>query len=91
MHVQRCGAHSNRDACLSCAAQVSASVLLATAFIVGGCVLLVFGGSHTSAKYTYKSLLRLYAEPAYISYLSVAGTAVIVTYGCYWVGQKAVM
>jgi hypothetical protein len=71
--------------------QVSRDVLTATAFIVAGCVLLVSGGSHVSAKYTYRQLLRLYSAPAYIAYLSVGGAAVVASYACYWVGQKAVM
>lgn len=64
---------------------------MATAAIVAGCVLLVSGGSHVSEAYTYKELLHLYSRPAYISYLSVGGAAVIMAYAAYWVGSKAVM
>lgn len=66
-------------------------MLAATACIVAGCVLLVSGGSHVSEKYTYKELLRLYAAPAYISYMAVGGAAVLLAYAGYWFGQKAVM
>lgn len=66
-------------------------MLAATACIVAGCVLLVSGGSHVSEKYTYKQLLHLYGQPAYVSYLSVGGVAVLLAYGGYWMGQKAVM
>lgn len=66
-------------------------MLVATAAIVAGCVLLVSGGSHVSQTYTYKELLRLYGRPAYISYLSVGGAAVLLAYGAYWMGSKAVM
>lgn len=71
--------------------QVSRDVLVATGAIVAGCVLLVSGGSHVSEKYTYKELLHLYGQPAYISYLVVGGVAVLLAYGGYWAGQKAVM
>lgn len=77
--------------CPAALLQVSRGVLVATAAIVAGCVLLVSGGSHVSEAYTYKELLHLYGRPAYISYLSVGGTAVLVTYAAYWVGSKAVM
>jgi len=76
-------------ACLSW--QVSRDVLVATGAIVAGCVLLVSGGSHVSEKYTYKELLHLYGQPAYISYMVVGGVAVLLAYGGYWAGQKAVM
>lgn len=71
--------------------QVSRAVLVATAAIVAGCVLLVSGGSHVSETYTYKELLHLYGRPAYISYLSVGGATVVLAYGAYWMGSKAVM
>lgn len=70
---------------------MSRDALLATAAIVAGCVLLVSGGSHASQAYTYKELLHLYGRPAYISYLSVGSAAVLLAYGAYWMGSKAVM
>jgi hypothetical protein len=75
----------------ACCSQVSLDVLVATAAIVTGCVLLVSGGSHLSQTYTYKELLRLYGRPAYVSYLSVGAATVMLAYGAYWKGSKAVM
>lgn len=83
--------HSHFESHMACFFQVSRGVLVATAAIVAGCVLLVSGGSHVSVTYTYKELLHLYGRPAYVSYLSVGGAAVLLTYGAYWMGSKAVM
>ena len=44
------------------APQVTRAVLLATACIVAGCMLLVSFGDHSSRVFTAKDLLRLYAE-----------------------------
>lgn len=71
-------------------AQVSRGVLAATALIVAGCVLLVSGGSHASEKFTYKELLRLYGQPAYVAYMCLTGATVVAAYAAYWLGQRAV-
>ncbi|KAI8469173.1 MAG: magnesium transporter [Monoraphidium minutum] len=68
--------------------QVTRSVLLATACIVAGCVLLVSFGDHSSATFTAHDLLALYSEPVYISYLSLSGAAVVGCYMLYHVGRR---
>lgn len=65
-------------------------MILAIACIVAGCILLVSFGSHTSQTYTYRDLLRLYGQPAYVSYMCVGGAVVVVAYAAYWKGSKAV-
>ena len=70
--------------------QVTIPILLATACIVGGCILLVSFGSHTSRSYTNKELLGLYNEPAYVAYLVVGGATVVGAYMLYWKGRKVV-
>ena len=70
--------------------QVSFLVIIAISCIVGGCILLVSFGSHTSQTYTYRDLLRLYGQPAYVSYMIVGAAAVVAAYAGYWTGQKAV-
>ncbi|KIY99135.1 hypothetical protein MNEG_8826 [Monoraphidium neglectum] len=68
--------------------KVTRSVLAATACIVAGCVLLVSFGDHSSSVFTAKDLLRFYAEPVYISYLSVSTAAVVGCYTLYNMGRR---
>lgn len=70
--------------------QVSWQVIGATSCIVGGCILLVSFGSHSSSSYTYKDLLRLYAQPVYICYLAIGAGFVVAAYVAYCRGQKKV-
>ena len=66
------------------------AVLLATALIVAGCVVLVSFGSHASKAYSVGELLAFYAHPVYISYLAVSGAVVTGAAFLYWRGRKAV-
>ncbi|KXZ52720.1 hypothetical protein GPECTOR_8g114 [Gonium pectorale] len=65
-------------------------VLIATASIVGGCVLLVVFGNQSSATYTVKQLTQLYGKPAYVTYLCLLGVGVVGGYLLYLHGQKMV-
>lgn len=71
--------------------QVSAAVIAAITCIVGGCILLVSFGSHTSQKYTYRDLLALYGQPAYVSYMAVGAAVVLGAYAGFWFGQRKIM
>jgi hypothetical protein len=71
--------------------QVSKGILAATACIVGGCILLVSFGSHSSQKYTYVQLLRLYQQPPYVTYMALGSAGVVMAYAAYWMGQRALM
>lgn len=70
--------------------QVTKPILAATAAIVGGCILLVSFGSHSSRSYNMGELLGLYNEPAYVAYLVVGAAVVVASYGVYWKGRRAV-
>jgi hypothetical protein len=80
--------HSN-GMCLP-ATQVSAAVIIAISCIVGGCILLVSFGSHSSRTYTYQDLLALYGKPAYVSYMAVGAAVVVAAYAGFWIGQRQV-
>lgn len=69
--------------------QVTGHILVATALIVTGCVLLVVFGSHSSETLSVQQLVLLYDSPGYIAYLVVGGAIVAVTYAAYWVGRRA--
>eukprot|EP00879_Flechtneria_rotunda_P023900 GHRR01025310.1.p1 GENE.GHRR01025310.1~~GHRR01025310.1.p1 ORF type:complete len:172 (+),score=34.50 GHRR01025310.1:505-1020(+) len=70
--------------------QVSRGVMIATGCIVGGCIMLVSFGSHTSQAYSYHDLLALYGKPAYVTYMSLGAATVVAAYAGYCIGQKTV-
>ncbi|GLI58597.1 hypothetical protein VaNZ11_000325 [Volvox africanus] len=69
---------------------INRMILIATACIVGGCILLVVFGNQTSATYTVKQLTELYTKPAYVVYLCLMGVGVVGGYILYLHGQKVV-
>lgn len=62
--------------------------IIATGCIVGGCIMLVIFGNHSSSTYTVDQLLDLYKEPAYIVYLTMAGVFVFGSYIVYMHGKR---
>ena len=70
--------------------RVTWRVLGATALIVGGCILLVSFGSHASDLLKASQLVRLYGNPAYITYLVFMFVGVGASYWLYRAGKKAV-
>lgn len=72
------------------ATQVFAAVIIAISCIVGGCIVLVSFGSHSSSEYTYKDLLALYGKPAYVSYMAIGAAVVMAAYAGFWIGQRQV-
>ncbi|KAG1678007.1 hypothetical protein FOA52_000802 [Chlamydomonas sp. UWO 241] len=60
--------------------KVTLLILLSTACIIGGCLLLVLFGDHSVVTWTADQLMALYAEPAYIVYMV---TAVLLGFGCF--------
>eukprot|EP00798_Chlamydomonas_sp_ICE-L_P023906 gene23906-9474_t len=69
-------------------ANITKLVLLATACIVGGCVLLVIFGSHESTTYNVEEQIELYKEPLYILYLVMMVVFAFGTYIMYIHGKK---
>ncbi|GLC43081.1 hypothetical protein PLESTB_000865100 [Pleodorina starrii] len=69
---------------------INRMILIATACIVGGCILLVVFGNQSSATYTVKQLTELYTKPAYVVYLCLMGVGVVGGYLLYLHGQKMV-
>uniref|UniRef100_A0A383W012 Magnesium transporter n=1 Tax=Tetradesmus obliquus TaxID=3088 RepID=A0A383W012_TETOB len=70
--------------------KVFAAVIIAISCIVGGCIVLVSFGSHSSSEYTYKDLLALYGKPAYVSYMAIGAAVVMAAYAGFWIGQRQV-
>eukprot|EP00798_Chlamydomonas_sp_ICE-L_P025205 gene25205-10848_t len=67
---------------------VTLTVLLATACIVGGCILLVIFGSHESTTYDVEQQIELYNEPLYITYLVMAFVFAFGSYVAYMQGKN---
>lgn len=65
-------------------------ILVGTAVVVAGCILLVAFGSHESPSYTAQELMELYSNPAYIAYLCAAAVLCIVSYLMYQFGKRKV-
>jgi hypothetical protein len=72
------------------AEQASAAIIIAISCIVGGCIVLVSFGSHSSRAYTYQDLLALYGKPAYICYMVIGAAVVLAAYAGFWIGQRQV-
>lgn len=58
----RCNTASQLRAPAPLHLQITRLVLIATACIIGGCLVLVIFGNHTSEDYTVNQLLALYKE-----------------------------
>ncbi|KAL4430976.1 hypothetical protein ABPG75_006232 [Micractinium tetrahymenae] len=71
--------------------KVTKRVLLATAIVCCGCVLLVAFGNHESPTLSTHDLLELYSKPPYIAYLCFIFTCAPVMYGVYRHGKRAVL
>ncbi|KAL4426811.1 hypothetical protein ABPG77_006597 [Micractinium sp. CCAP 211/92] len=71
--------------------KVTKRVLLATAIVCCGCVLLVAFGNHESPELSTHDLLELYSKPPYIAYLCFIFTCSPVMYGVYRYGKRAVL
>jgi hypothetical protein len=86
---------AQRHKCSTCiwsaaVAQASAAVIIAISCIVGGCIVLVSFGSHSSRPYTYQDLLSLYGKPAYVCYMVIGAAVVLAAYAGFWIGQRQV-
>ncbi|GAX78098.1 hypothetical protein CEUSTIGMA_g5540.t1 [Chlamydomonas eustigma] len=68
--------------------KITRMVLIATACIIGGCLILVIFGDHSNATYEVEQLIDLYRQPVYISYLCVMGAFVAGGYALYVYGRK---
>ncbi|GAX80581.1 hypothetical protein CEUSTIGMA_g8018.t1 [Chlamydomonas eustigma] len=62
-------------------------VILSTLFIIGGCLLLVVFGNHSSETYTVEILIDLYRQPAYIIYLVICFLGAFGSYLLYMHGK----
>jgi len=70
--------------------EVTYRVLLATACIVGGCIVLVAFGNHESADYGVQDMIDLYTRTQYVVYLVVLMVMVVLCYLTYRGTKKAV-
>mmetsp|Transcript_29842 Transcript_29842/g.65998 ORF Transcript_29842/g.65998 Transcript_29842/m.65998 type:complete len:724 (-) Transcript_29842:358-2529(-) len=68
--------------------KITFMVLMATACIIGGCLVLVLFGNHSSDTYTVDELLDLYRKPAYIVYLVMMFVFVFGSYIVYLHGKR---
>lgn len=70
--------------------QITSGVLISTACIIGGCVLLIAFGNHSSSQYDVAQLTALYGKGGYVAYMVVGSVTVVGAYLLYSRGLKLI-